>query len=579
MADHGIVRGTRLDQLLEGIVGTLAEVRAAPPGGDRRLITGVAILDPDDEFGDHPGELVLVIGARGRQALEPLRSSARRGAGAVAVKAGTAAEQRELADAAAAAGVALLVVAAQARWDQLASVLRDRLDVAELAAGPTPGVAMVVGEDLFALAEVTALVTGGIVSIEDPGNRVLAYSRSDDRVDELRRLSILGWQGPESYMRMLRDWGVLDQLRGGERVVRVEAHPELGIRARLAIGIRAGSRYLGTIWVQQRYGPGAPPFSDRAEEALVGAARLAASEILRRRAGVGPVPRSAQLGQLLTGRANTDLAAGRLGLDPAAPALVIAFGGPAEPDAPAAELHRDQLRSLVSVYATAYHRGALVADQDERIYVLLSGLRGPAGPEDPMLRTWAGDAVRVAAEQTGVRWRAGISAPVPRLAGLAGARAEADRVLDALTRSDAGGLGVPSVAGIAELRVELLFGEVDDLLSTRPELRIPGVTALLLHDQDRSGSLAESLLAYLDALGDVRTAASGLRVHPNTLRHRVRRARAISGVDLDHPAERLAAHLQLLVAARTGRITGPPTISGPVPRLSTNCPPRPPDPS
>lgn len=556
VADHGIVRGTPLDQLLEGIVGTLAEVRAAPPSGDRPLITGVAILDPDDEFGDHPGELVLVIGARGRHSLGPLRSSARRGAVAVAVKGGSAADERELAEVAAAAGVVLLVVAAQARWDQLASVLRDRLDVAELAAGPAPGAPLAPGEDLFALAEVTALVTGGIVSIEDAGNRVLAYSRSDDGVDELRRLSILGWQGPESYMRMLRDWGVLDQLRTGERVVRVEAHPELGIRARLAIGIRAGSRYLGTIWVQQRYGPGVPPFADRAEEALVGAARLAASEILRRRAGVGPVPRSAQLVGLLTGRANTDLAAGRLGLDPAAPALVIAFGGPTESDAPVAELHRDQLRSLVSVYATAYHRGALVADHDERVYVLLSGLHRPAGPEDPLLRAWAGDAVRVAAEQTGVRWRAGISAPVPELAGLAEARAEADRVLDALTRTDAGGFEVPRVAGIAELRVELLFGEVGDLLSARPELRTPGVTALLVHDQDRSGSLAESLLAYLDALGDVRTAAARLRVHPNTLRHRLRRARGVSGVDLDNPGERLVCHLQLWVAARTGHRAG-----------------------
>lgn len=546
------MRGTPLGQLLDGIVGTLVDLHPVS-SAEGPSVLGVAILDPDDEFRDHHDELVLIIGVRGREALSLLRAAARSRAAAVAVKTGPAAAG-DLAAAAEAAGIALLAVGPQVRWDQLASLLRERLETAELVSLPGGGPASdSSGEALFALAEATALVTGGIVSIEDAGNRVLAYSRSDDAVDELRRLSILGWQGPESYMRMLREWGVLDRLRDGERVVRVDARPELGVRARLAVGIRAGSRYLGTIWVQQRFAPESAPFAERAEEALVGASRLAAAEILRRRTGAGPASGDAQLVELLTGRANTDLVAGRLGLDPSATALVVGFGGPVEPDVPVRELHHDQLRSVVSVYATAYHRTALITAHEHRVYAVLSGVRPGAGPDDPALRAWVRHAVEMARGQTGVAWWAGISAPVPSLAGLSSAHTEVDRVLDALARAGAVRGANPPVAGISELRTELLLGELLDLLAARPELGSPGVGALVADDAERGGALVGSVLAYLDALGDVRTAAAGLHVHPNTLRHRLRRARTVSGIDLDQPRERIACHLQLLLAVSEGR--------------------------
>jgi len=547
------MRGTPLDQLLEGIEGALVELPVAPAGA-QPLVLGVAILDPDDEFGDHHGELVLVIGVRGRESLPFLRAAARSGAVAVAVKPGPSGSVGELAEAAADAGVALLAVRPGVRWDQLGSLLRERLDAAELVGGlphGTSGGAGADGEDLFALAEATALVTGGIVDIEDPANRVLAYSRSDDAVDELRRLSILGWQGPESYMRMLREWGVLDRLREGEHVVRVDARPDLGIRARLAVGVQAGSRYLGTIWVQQRFSPTVQPFAERAEEALVGAARLAAAEILRRRTGSGPVSSGAQLTELLTGRANTDLVAGRLGLDPAAAALVVGFSGPPGSDVPSRALLSDQVRGVVSVYATAYHRSALVGVLEDRVYAVLSGV--PRGRLDPALRSWVRDAVEVVRTRTGQAWLAGIGSPVPALAGLPDARAEADRVLDALARASRSRSprgAAPAVATISELRSEMLLGEVLDVLGGRPELRHPGIDALVAHDEQRGGELVASLLAYLDALGDVRSAAATLHVHPNTLRHRLRRARTVSRVAWDDPRERLSGHLQLVLVSR-----------------------------
>jgi DNA-binding PucR family transcriptional regulator len=531
------MNGVRLERLLDGIDGVLVDRLGARGPGP--VATGIAILDPDDDSRDHHDELVLIVGERGRGALPLVRAAARSGAAAVAVKSGGVGA--DLASVVADLGTTVLAVRPGVRWDQLVMLLLERLDVGDLddrPGGPGPE-----GNDLFALAEHTAVATGGIVSIEDAGNRVLAYSRSDDDVDELRRLSILGWRGPESYLRMLRDWGVFDRLRATEQVVRVEEHPEFGIRPRLAVGIRAGARYLGTIWAQQR----SAPFALRAEEALIGAARLAAVEIVHRRTGseLGGGSRRDLLAELLTGTANTDLVAGRLGLDPASSALVIGFGAapaqaPPAQDPPVRELRREEALGLVAVYASAHHRHALAGSVDDRVYAVLPG----AGTRTPV-GSWVHDAVELLRSATGTRVCAGIGLPAPALAGLAEARSEADRALDALLRRG------PQPddrthATIGELRAEVLLAEVLDLLGGRPELRHPGLAEVAAYDAEHGAELVTSVLAHLDALGDVRAAAAALNVHPNTLRYRLRRARELSGIDLDDPRERLACHLQLL---------------------------------
>lgn len=168
--------------------------------------------------------------------------------------------------------MALLSVRRETRWEHLDSLAR------AIIAGPdtpdAPGSPEHNAGDLFSLAQTVAVLTNGIVSIEDTSSRVLAYSRSSDsdEVDDLRRLSILGWQGPEPYLSKLREWGVFQHLRTSDTVIAVDPHPELGLRRRLAIGIRTGAQPLGTIWVQE----GSRPLAPLAEQALVGAARVAA---------------------------------------------------------------------------------------------------------------------------------------------------------------------------------------------------------------------------------------------------------------------------------------------------------------
>lgn len=527
--------GTTLRQLLVAIGDPLIDLHPAESGLDA-TVDGIAILDPDDDLGAYPGELVLVIGARGREAIRYVRAAARRGASAAAVKVDPAGNVAELRAAAADAGIALLAVRPDVRWDQIESLIREVLNASVIDGGESGG-------DLFSLAQTVAVLTAGSVTIEDAGNRVLAYSRSDDEVDELRRLSILGWEGPEQYLAKLREWGVYQRLRVGEEVVRIAERPDFGIRRRLAIGIRAGSQHLGTIWVQE----GRERFAERAESALLGASRVAAAQLLRQRTEALPGGRTRKdlAAGLLDGRVSPDLVAGNLGLDPEGSAAVIAFAvraGDADVGA-ATELDRVELANVVSVHVTSFRRAALVTTADARVYAVLPDVPAQAIEQ---LRALAEDVVGVLWRRVRVRVRAGIGSPVPGLGEVTHVRAEADRVVDAMERNGTGA----DVATIADLRTEVLLSETLTMLAGNPDLRDPAVATLRDYDGSHSTELVSSLLAYLDAMGDVRAAATALHVHPNTLRHRIRRATAVSGLDLEEPRARLLAHLQLVLAAR-----------------------------
>ncbi|QUX31960.1 helix-turn-helix domain-containing protein [Nocardiopsis akebiae] len=558
--------------LLLALGDPVVDVAAAPDGLDVQ-VDNVVILDPEDRTEVREGDLVLLIGARGTAARRMVGVLAERGATAVAVKtsahavpeeappsAGTRPgrprgvggdEARALRAEAQEAGIALLTVRPEVRWDQLQSVCRSILDDARLTASEDLGES---GGDLFSMAQTIARLTGGLVSIEDAASRVLAYS-SGAEVDELRRLSVLGRRGPESYLALLREWGVFAKLRAGEEVVRVDEHPELGIRRRLAVGIHAGRQPLGAIWVQE----GDRPLAEHAEEALLGAARTTALQMIRQRtqASAGLRLREDLLSSLLEGRIDAGALADTVEVHADRSALVVAFApvegaeGAAEerPDRPERELRRRQLIDLVSVHTAAYRRGALVTALGGRVYVLLPDLaragEGRRGVERSVLAL-ARRTVAAARAALGLEVRAAVGSLVERLGDVPDSRAEADRVLDAVERSPGRGPGW-DVATISDVRSRVLVSETLALLRGDPSLRDPRVSRLVEHDRAGGADLVHSLLAYLEAFGDARAAAERLHIHPNTLRYRVRRAASVSGIDLGDPGERLFTQLQLLM--------------------------------
>ncbi|MFB9799972.1 PucR family transcriptional regulator [Streptomonospora salina] len=572
-----------LRRLLLAVGDPLVDVLAAPAGLDVR-VDNVVIVDPEDEAEAFAGDLVLLIGARGSAARHLVRAAARRGAAAVAVKVhsdepaypppqGWAAASKArrggdetalLRSEAGDAGVALLGVRPEVRWDQLQSLCRSVLDDARLTADADLGEST---GDLYSLAQTISALTGGLVTIEDAASRVLAHS-SGEEADELRRLSVLGRRGPEQYLALLREWGVFSRLRAGEEVVRIDEHPEFGIRRRLAAGIHAGTQPLGTIWVQE----GSAPFAGDAEEALLGAARMAALHMVRHRteATVGLRLRDDLLASLLEGGVEAAALADTIEVGRDRPALVAAFAlasgtdargdsaGAEETDRSGRELNRRRLVDLITVHTAAYRRTSLVTLVGGRIYVLMPDLSraGPGGTDS------AGEAARSSAESAvlaltrktveaarstlGVTVQGAVGSPVESLAAVPGSRAEADRILDAMGRDLA-----LDVATMSDVRTHVLISETLAYLRGTPALRDPRVSALAEHDTAQGSDLVASLLTYLEDFGDVRTAASRLHIHPNTLRYRVRRAESVSGIDLSDPTQRLFTHLQLLMERGT----------------------------
>jgi len=199
------------------------------------------------------------------------------------------------------------------------------------------------------------------------------------------------------------------------------------------------------------------------------------------------------------------------------------------------------------VHAAAHRRSALVTTSGSRVRVLLPDLPADPGKAAAAARSLAEEVVAAIRAHSHARVRAGTGSVVPALGEVAVSRAEADRVLDAVAPEQGA-----EIATIDDVRSRVLVDEVLTALEDQQRHRDPRLERLAEHDA-AGGRLGASLLAYLDAFGDVRRASEQLHVHPNTLRYRLRRATAITGLDLDDPGDRLNAHLQLLLARRSDR--------------------------
>ncbi|WP_405495408.1 PucR family transcriptional regulator [Nocardia sp. NBC_00511] len=535
--------GIPLRELLIVLGSTLVDL-LDEPAGDEVVIRSVALVDGSDlaaESGSRaPGsDLYLHVGVTDSEAAHWLRDLAHRPTRQRprAVLSKTARQSPALRQAAREVGVAVVAVHPQARWGQVYPLIRGMLDRGGHDGGEHDLLAA--DTDLFGLAQTVARNAGGMVTVEDAHSRVLAYSASNDAADRLRIQSILGREGPREYLRILQRWGVFDRLRNSDEVIDLPAHPELDIKHRLAVGIRrpgADSTVLGTIWLQE----GEQPFAPEAAEVLRGAAAIAARIISRT---LDAPSTEALLVQRLFGARGSGVdvpsLAGALNIPMNGPAAVIGF---AISGTPLTDPLRAALGSALRLRASAFRGDSLSASIGDRAYVLL-----PHYQSARAVTAWTRQLVE-RLESGGIpNLRAAIAIPVADLTQVARARGEVDRVLD----STAATYPRDRVTTLAESRTAVLLGEILDLIAARPELHDPRLTALFDYDRGHAASLCESAEHYLRHHGDVRAAAEALRIHPNTLRYRLRRVQDITGIDLEDPADRLLLELQLARHRRT----------------------------
>lgn len=512
-------------QTLGEMVGRLGpsmlRVAAAPADTLDRRLTGVTVFDPLVAPEDSPGQLLLGVGVDPDAAASDLviEDAAAHGFCGVVVHADGPPAPAML-DAAQRHGIAMLTTSSNVSWAHLTGLLRvGMMRSAQELAGVPLG-------DLFAFANSLADRINGAVTIEDPQSHVLAYSSVKEEVDEPRKETILGRQVPQKYTRLLQERGVFRKLLTCDDVVEMDAVPEVALRRRVAVSIRAAEELLGSIWVAEAGGP----LVDDYERALQDAAQTATLHIMRQRLALQAETglRATMTRNILDGT-SADVAAVRLALVPEASYAVVAL------EAPHRGVNRNRLREVVELYASISGRNVEVADMGPRVYALLPTAR----PE--YARRFAIEACRRSTSALQQQAYAAIGPVVGSVNGAVISRQEADRVMRVLLRPGS----ERTVAALDEVRAHAGLLEILDLLRDRPHLCEGPVTRLEAQPEEKRVVLVATLRSYLDHHGDVRSAAAAMNVHGNTFRYRLHRAAQLAQVDLGDSAERLMLALQL----------------------------------
>lgn len=532
-----------LQQLLDALGPSPLSLIAAPRGSDVR-VSGTLILEPRAPMPRFDDALLLAVGLRpsGGQAEEIVRAAAAsRLAGVVVKRYGE--PVAELAAVAEAAGVALLWADEDLAWQQLDALVSSALSAVARTglgpAGPDTG-------DLFALANAIAGAVGGATAIEDPHQRILAYSTLKGQpIDEERRQGILGLHVPYAPVNdgQYRDLARTDSVR--------RFPPEPGGLARIAVAVRAGNDLLGSLWVVDADGD----LGEEAARALDDAAHIAALHLLRARTAqdLARRQRGDLLRRVLEDPVSATVVAPQLGMRPDAGAVVAAFLLACDdPEGVVAAQAALQLNDLVSLHCEAHYGRHGCALIDGTVYALL-----PAGSPGAAHKELITDITRRARRALQMPVRAALGSVVPGLRAAARSRADADAVLRVLAARHASE-GVPrvpagretsdadlAVATIDEVRPSVALAEMAEMTALVPRLEEGAAPTIRAHDREHGTSYGDTLLTYFAANGDIAATAKRLNVHPNTCRYRLARAEEIFGVRLDDADMRLFLWLQL----------------------------------
>lgn len=533
-----------LGRVLEELGATLLELVAGELTDAE--VGGVVIHDPHDEPALPERALVLGVGLRSpAEVAEVVAQLGEQDAVGLVLRAPVEVDD-ELRTAARRAGVALLSFARGAPWTHLAGMLRSLIadgglpdETGRERRGTRSG-------DLFAVANAIAALLDAPVTIEDRNSRLLAFSSSQEEVDQSRIDTILGRQVPVEYTRILEERGVFQEIYRSDRPVWVAPLPlpeqpdrrELG---RAAIAVRAGDEILGTVWVVC-----AEPLTDERAQALYDAAKLVAMHMVWQRADTDGERRlrAELLTTALDGGAGALEAIRRLGLKDE-PSVVLALtlvGSATEHPLPAhLAAERKRIADAFALHLSAVHprsAAGLVGDVAYGILPL------------PDRRDAEERAVLIAEEfltRVGSRLRplVGIGPMAPDRSALSRSRSGADRALRVLRAGSR-----QQVAVLDDVHMEALLLEISDAVP-RGDIPSGPVARLVAYDAEHQSSLVDTLRAWLDAFGDVAVASAAMYVHTNTFRYRLRRAAEVGRIDLSDPDTRLATMLQLRLMALT----------------------------
>ncbi|MFE9204401.1 PucR family transcriptional regulator [Micromonospora sp. NPDC007230] len=487
---------------------TLAELDETPTGQSGDLVLGAGVATPD-------------------QALAVIDRCADAAAAGLVLKPPLAAHPA-VTSSAAERKVTLVELQSHGSWAQLVWLLRGVIDRAAAPGSPETGETGVYDE-LFALADATAAIVDAPVTIEDAQYRVLAYSSRQDRTDPARVSTIVGRRVPGDVIAHFRSRGVFRKLATGSQLVFVPQGPD-GTLPRLVIPIRAGGELLGSIWAVVE-----GPLPDERLRDLQGAASVLALHLLRLRVQAD-VARRVSADRLRAAlRAPARTGREELGL-PAGPWRAVALGA----HGGTGEMVHN-LALWESISRRHGWRQPLLADVGDVLFAVVVDQGALPGSW-----RWLERLIRdIAVHDPGLRAASGGVAT--ELADLPRSRAEAAELLALHGAARQRG----SVLRFEDVWAEVVVHRVVSTVSQEDLLVGGPLPDLVAHDRKHGTDYVATVAAWLEQQGDPRKAAQQLHVHPNTLRHRLRRLAEVVHLDLESPRTRLALQIQL-AALRPG---------------------------
>jgi PucR-like helix-turn-helix protein/diguanylate cyclase with GGDEF domain len=366
-------------------------------------------------------------------------------------------------------------------------------------------------DGLQEIVDALSVRLGRPVLVDDGELRPLAYSSQFGELDSVRTASILGRTAPDSAREALFGHGI----RAAGAPVRIPAHPDIGMEARVCIPILRGNRRLGYLWLLEE-----PPVAE--EELRL--ARAAAGE-------AAAVLQSEADSQLDRRRREQDLISALLGGDPGASGaaaavldadrylpqrpLVVCVAAPE--GAPQDALDRFRARGPAKhaiCGEVGGHPTAIVAAGGSLGGAQLAEALRSVLPDGSAVHVGVGDPVEELQQ-----------APVSHRHALAALRGVSDEVVR-----------------WEDLRANrLLTALPPSALGDLPE----GVLRLFDSGHEQ---LALTLETYLDHAGDVKRTAAELWLHRTSLYYRLRRIEEITGLDLARGEDRLLCHVALRLA-------------------------------
>jgi sugar diacid utilization regulator len=419
------------------------------------------------------------------------------------------------------AGVVVLDADQSLPWASIERYLNAAISLC--SARPNHAVADPPG-DLYALADVLSTQLSAAVTIEDADRQVVAHSNVGGHpIDASRRDTILArhvWRYESEYRSLAQSVGPLFFQADGD------------VLARFAMPVRVAGRFIGSVWAIDGGSK-----TDTAEQ-LISWAPMVAQQMLHeaRRRDHEAQRKSQWLEAQLAGdtpNRHSFPATIRQQL----PAALIGFRdvGPDHRVLDSARLVR-----AITMTVEAATRDVWCALVDDTVFVLLSRAdRFASG----WLAKLASSVVDSVAQYPGVAVGCAFHASVPDYGSLPSARSD---INTALRRQRS--VEMPSVTDVMRQRHAVHLQSLAETGIASPGRWVPAVDQLLKHDQHHGTDYAATLLAHLDAFGDVRIAARTLGVHENSHRYRMRRLVEIFDIDLSDPELRLVVWLQLALS-------------------------------